>query len=121
MKPFGLAIVLILSFSFSIFLTFACPSSIAYAQTHQIFFPFASNSEPIEIALAWDSNTELDLAGYKLHIGISSQNYTQVLDLGLTTQYTIRNLIYGTTYYFTLTAYNQKGLESGFSNEVRYP
>ena len=47
--------------------------------------------------------------------------HTQVMDLGLTTQYTIRILIDGTPFFFTMTAYNQKGLESGFSNEVRYP
>jgi len=30
-------------------------------------------------------------------------------------------LIDGVVYFFTLTAYNQKGFESSFSNEVRYP
>jgi hypothetical protein len=74
-----------------------------------------------DITLAWDHNSEPDLAGYKLYIGNSSQNYTQFFDLGLTTQYTISGLIDGTVYFFTLTAYNQRGFESSFSNEVRYP
>jgi len=74
-----------------------------------------------DITLAWDHNSEPDLAGYKLYIGNSSQNYTQFIDLGLTTQYTISGLIDGTVYFFTLTAYNQRGFESSFSNEVRYP
>jgi len=74
-----------------------------------------------DITLAWDHNSEPDLAGYRLYIGNSSQNYTEFIDLGLTTQYTISGLIDGTAYFFTLTAYNQRGFESSFSNEVRYP
>jgi len=116
-KPFALAWVLISVFFFSIFLTFAYPPSIAFA--NQVFLPVVFKA--IDITLAWDHNSEPDLAGYKLYIGKSSRNYAPPIDLGLTTQYTIRNLIAGTTYYFTLTAYNQKGLESSFSNEVRYP
>ena len=57
-RPFGLAIVFTLSFSFSILLTFACPSSIAYSQTHKTFLPFVANSVPIDITLAWDFNSE---------------------------------------------------------------
>ncbi len=120
-RPFGPAIVFTLSFSFSILLTFACPSPIAYSQTHKTFLPFVANSEPIDITLAWDFNSEPDVAGYKLYLGNSSRNYTQVVNLGMTDQYTIRDLIEGTVYFFALTAYNQNGLESAFSNEVRYP
>jgi len=115
-RPFDQIIVLISSLFFSIFLTFAYPS---VAQTHQVFFPFVS--KPVEITLAWDSNSEPDLAGYRLYIGLSSKNYTQVIDLGLTTQYKITNLSKGTVYFFSLTAYNRSGLESSFSNEVQYP
>jgi fibronectin type 3 domain-containing protein len=74
-----------------------------------------------DITLAWDHNLEPDLAGYKLYLGNSPRNYPQVIDLGLTTQFTITDLIDGVVYFFTLTAYNQKGFESSFSNEVRYP
>ena len=110
--------VLISFFFFSIPLAFAYPSSTAYAQPHKIFLPFVVNSKPTDITLAWDFNSEPDVAGYKLYLGNSSRNYTQVVDLGMTDQYTIRNLIEGTVYFFALTAYNQNGLESGFSNEV---
>jgi hypothetical protein len=82
---------------------------------------FPGKALAADITLAWDLNGEPDLAGYKLYLGNQSRNYTQVIDLGRTTQYTLRNLLDGTIYYFTLTAYNLKGLESSFSNEVRYP
>jgi fibronectin type 3 domain-containing protein len=74
-----------------------------------------------DITLAWDHNSESDLGGYKLYLGNSPRNYSQIIDLGLTTQYTISNMIEGNVYFFALTAYNQKGFESSFSNEVRYP
>jgi hypothetical protein len=120
-KPFGSAMVLISLFFFSILLAFAYPSSTAYAQTHKIFLPFVANSKTIDITLAWDFNTEPDVAGYKLYFGNSSQNYTQVIDVGMTDQFTIKDLIEGTVFFFALTAYNQKGVESSFSNEVQYP
>jgi fibronectin type 3 domain-containing protein len=105
-KPFNLPIVLILSLLFSVLFILSCPLGKALAA---------------DITLAWDHNSEPDLAGYKLYLGNSSRNYPQVIDLGLTTQFTITDLIDGVVYFFTLTAYNQKGFESSFSNEVRYP
>ena len=120
-NPFGSAMLWISFFFFSILLAFAYPSSTAYAQTQNIFLPFIASSKPTDITLAWDFNSEPDVAGYKLYLGNSSHNYTLVVDLGMTDQYTIRDLIEGTVYFFALTAYNQNGLESGFSNEVQYP
>jgi hypothetical protein len=105
-KPVYPTIGLISSLLFFVLLMLACPLGKAMAA---------------DITLAWDQNSDPDLAGYRLYIGTSSRNYTQTFDLGLTTQYTIGNLNDGTVYFFTLTAYNQKGLESSFSNEVRYP
>ena len=119
-RPFGPAIVLILSFSFSIFLTFAYPPVVAYPQ-HKCFLPVIIKSPYITLTLAWDQNLEPDLAGYKLYIRKSSFKHYKVIDLGLTTWYTISILMDGTPFFFTITAYNQKGLESGFSNEVQYP
>jgi hypothetical protein len=116
-KPLNLTILLISALFFSIFLTFAYPPSIAY--THQVFFPVVFNVN--DISLAWDSNSEPNVAGYKLYIGRSSGNYTQARDLGLTTICSIRDLIDGSSYFFAITAYNQNGLESGFSEEVQYP
>lgn len=69
------------------------------------------------VTLAWDPNTESDLAGYKLYYGTASGVYGTVISVGNQTTYTVTGLPAG-TYYFAVTAYNTEGLESGFSNEV---
>jgi len=67
--------------------------------------------------LSWGANTESDLAGYKVYYG-QSRPYSQSLDVGNITSYTVGGLAEGLTYYFVVTAYNTSGYESGYSNEV---
>jgi hypothetical protein len=78
-------------------------------------------AEAFRLTLAWDPNTETDLAGYKIYIGYAPKKYSWIVDVGNRTTGTVDNLVDGSVYYFTLTAYNSKGLESGFSNEIRFP
>jgi fibronectin type 3 domain-containing protein len=80
----------------------------------------ASSSADLRVTLAWNANTESDLAGYKLHYGTVSGNYAQTVDVGKQTQYTLGELSEGATYYLALTAYSTSGLESDYSNEVTY-
>ncbi len=62
--------------------------------------------------------TELtDLAGYKVYYGTSPGGYETDIDAGNTTTYTIPDLS-PATYYFAVTAYDEMGNESAFSNEV---
>ncbi|MDR4506602.1 MAG: Ig-like domain-containing protein [Candidatus Scalindua sp.] len=70
--------------------------------------------------LAWDENTEEDIAGYKVYYGISSSNYDDIIDVGNQTTYDLSDLVSGVTYYLAVTAYNSSGNESGYSNEVLY-
>lgn len=70
------------------------------------------------LSFAWDPNTEPDLAGYKLYIGTSSRTYSQVIDVGHVTAFTVSNLTEGETYFSSITAYNIFTNESDFSNEV---
>ena len=65
-----------------------------------------------------DGTPLTDLAGYKIYFGISSGNYTQNIDVGNVTSYTVTNLSTGTAYYFATTAYDASSNESSFSNEV---
>ena len=82
-----------------------------------------------DIKLAWDPNTEADLAGYKVYYGTSPRTgtdpkscgtcgYTSFVPVGNVTAYTANNLAGGQTYYFSVTASDLSQNESGFSNEV---
>ena len=72
------------------------------------------------VTLAWDANTEPNLAGYILHYGNASGSYSTEVDVGNTTMAALSGVDEGQTYYFAATAYNVNGNESTFSNEVRY-
>jgi hypothetical protein len=73
-----------------------------------------------QVTLAWDSNTETDLAGYKIYYGNSSRNYTHSIDVKdrNANTCTISDLIEGQTYYFAATAYNNSLVQSDYSIEV---
>jgi hypothetical protein len=78
----------------------------------------AKAAYPGQVTLAWDPNTEPDLAGYKVYVGESSRVYQPGVSVGNITTSTITGLVEGRLYYFAVTAYNSTGNESGFSNEV---
>ena len=74
--------------------------------------------------LSWDApitNTDgtdlTDLAGYKLYYGTSPGTYDSVIDAAKVTTYTVSDLT-PATYYFAVTAYDEGGNESNYSNEV---
>lgn len=105
-------------------------SAIGSAEISGVAYGGAS---PGNITLAWDANTEPDLAGYKIYIGLESMTfetppgedpgpffgvYESPVDVGLVTQFTLQGLPGGVTYYFALTAYDTELSESAFSNEV---
>jgi hypothetical protein len=71
------------------------------------------------ITLAWDANTEPDLAGYKIHYGNSSRNYSTIIDVKNVTEYKIEGLVPG-TYYFAATAYDEDENESAYSIELEH-
>ena len=73
-----------------------------------------------QVTLAWDANTEPDLAGYRVHYGTASGSYTTCVDVHKVTTSSIGTLAAGQTYYFAVTAYDASGNESGYSNQVSY-
>jgi hypothetical protein len=80
----------------------------------------APNAFAAQATLAWNPNTESDLAGYRLHYGTTSGNYTVHLDVHKVTSYTVTGLADGQAYYFAASAYDASGNESGYSNQVSF-
>lgn len=68
--------------------------------------------------LSWVTNTETDLAGYKIYVGTQSGVYGAPIVLGKVNTYQATNLAIGTTYFFSITAYDTAGNESFHSAEV---
>jgi fibronectin type 3 domain-containing protein len=71
-----------------------------------------------DVSLAWDPSTSEDVTGYKMYVGLSSGSYERVDPLGNVTEYTVTGLAGGAEYYFAVTATDDAGNESGYSNEV---
>lgn len=77
------------------------------------------------VSLSWmppttrtDGSTLSKIGGYRLHYGTSQGNYTKSINIdpGIT-EYVVENLP-SNTYYFVITAYDDQGIESDFSNVV---
>lgn len=68
--------------------------------------------------LTWTTNTETDLAGYRIYMGTQSGAYNPPISVGKVTTYQVTNLSKGTTYFFTITAMDTAGNESSPSPEV---
>ena len=78
----------------------------------------AGNSK---VTLKWNKNTESDFLRYRVYGGTSANPKTKIDSTAGGTTDTIKaipGLNNGTTYSFRITAVNNAGLESGFSNEV---
>lgn len=72
------------------------------------------------VSLAWSANTESNVAGYRLQYGTVSGVYPESMDVGKVTTASAAGLIPGSTYYFTVVAYNTAGQISPPSAEVSY-
>lgn len=71
-----------------------------------------------QVTAAWDPNNEPNVTGYIVYWGIASRQYTDSVDVGNQTEYTISALDDGQTYYFSVTAYDNFDVESNYSEEV---
>ena len=86
------------------------------------YLPGVSAAQAVQLTLAWDPSTSPNVGGYVLYYGHASRNYTDSVDVGDQTQYTLTDLETGTTYYFAIVAYDTtQTIRSDFSNEVYYP
>src|SRR5688572_6730304 len=72
------------------------------------------------LTLAWDRNSETNIAGYKLYQGTVTRVYTNVLNVGNATTALVSNLVPGITYRFAVTAYDMAGAGSEYSSEIAF-
>lgn len=73
-----------------------------------------------DVLIAWDGLDGI-VTGYKVYWGQSSRVYDWSADAGARTEFIIRGLQDGITYYFAATAYDTNRNESDFSQEAVLP
>ena len=72
------------------------------------------------VSLTWDPSPLGDFAGYKVYYDSDSSGYpySNLIDIGTDTSYSLTGLSLGTTFYLGVTVYDTDGNESWYSNEV---
>lgn len=80
--------------------------------------PAQADSTPQTLRLGWDAIPQAGISGYRIHVGIQSQQYEATYDTGLATSFPVGDLEYGTTYYFAVSSISSIGLESEVSEEL---
>jgi hypothetical protein len=74
------------------------------------------------VGLGWSASPDPRVKGYRVYYGSAPRYYFQRkgagVDVGRATAYHLSNLQASTTYYFAVTAYDEAGHESEYSNEV---
>jgi hypothetical protein len=73
-----------------------------------------------QVTLGWNASSDPTVAGYYLYYGTASGVYTNKIDVGTNTMFTVSNLISGSTNYFTSTSYNSARVESSYVPAVSY-
>lgn len=71
------------------------------------------------MTLSWDASTtnSNNPVNYKIYYGLSPGNYTESIDVGNVTTYTIHNIASG-AWYFTVTSLDAFRNESNYSEVV---
>ena len=67
-----------------------------------------------------DGSTLTDLTGFKIYYGTSQDSMSEIITINnpSISTYVVENLSSNNTYFFTITTYNSKGIESVYSNVV---
>jgi hypothetical protein len=73
-----------------------------------------------QATLAWKASSSSGITGYMLYYGTRSHDYSSSIDVGNKTDGTITGLQDGVTYYAAVTAYDEQGAQSGYSDEINF-
>ena len=81
----------------------------------------AAYGQEASVTLVWDANTESDLAGYRLYQSLAPGQHgpPNVAEIPAGTETTTLTIPDEQDTYFVLSAYDQAGNESGYSDEVK--
>ncbi len=101
-------------------ITVAASGATNTPQTVPVSLTISSGTVNQAATLIWNANGESDLAGYKIYRATASGAYGAPIAtiVGNQTSHVVSGLQPGTTYFFVITAYDNAGNESGWSNEV---
>ncbi|MBT4277282.1 hypothetical protein HOD96_00835 [Candidatus Falkowbacteria bacterium] len=89
-----------------------------------LVFGWATSGWAVDCEFMWTPNSESNLAGYKIHHGQASADYSTSVDVGLpptvsgSVYYTLSGFQPGITYYFAATAYDTDSFEGDYSQEI---
>jgi len=70
------------------------------------------------VTLIWNASADPTVTGCNVYYGVSSGNYTNMVNAGNVTNTIVSGLVAGVTYYFAATAYDSTGAQSDYSNEA---
>ena len=79
---------------------------------------FAARVDAATVTLAWDPNSETDLARYYVGYRTSPTGSETLVNVGNVTTWSLTTAVAGSTYYFRVYAENNAGLRSAPSTEV---
>jgi len=86
----------------------------------QTLFLYPNTNPPANVTLGWYPVNRPNLTNYNIYVGVGSLQYTNRIACGNVTNYTFLLPTRGVSFYFAVTAQDNNGLESPFSNEVNY-
>jgi len=75
-------------------------------------------SDAADLTLTWDPPSDGVTTGYMIYVGQAPQTYSQQVDVGFVTSFTVTGLSDGTAYYVTVRAYDATGALSDPASEV---
>lgn len=80
----------------------------------------SQGAEAATVSLSWNANPESNISAYLVSYGFSSQSYTNTVNNGTNTSFSLASLSPGQTVYFIVKAQNSEGLLSGSTEELAF-